>query len=222
MELDIPTAILWDWDNTLADNWASLTAAINVVFARFDMPEWTVDESRARMRLSMAEAFPTLFGADSEAAQALFLSSFDALHLSGLVAMPGVEAALEAGSFCSQAVVSNKPAAHLRREVTHIGWSAYFRAVIGAGDTARGKPDPEPIWHTLQLMGIAPGRSVWYVGDNETDMLAAHAAGCKAVLLGGAAPDKFADSLDLCSAAPHLHYASGVALAARLRQFATG
>ena len=28
-----PTVLLFDWDNTLVDGWAAITAALNVVFA---------------------------------------------------------------------------------------------------------------------------------------------------------------------------------------------
>jgi phosphoglycolate phosphatase len=48
---DTPTVLLYDWDNTLVDGWAGITAALNVVFARFDLPLWSVADSRARLPL---------------------------------------------------------------------------------------------------------------------------------------------------------------------------
>ncbi len=36
-----PTVLLYDWDNTLVDGWAAITAALNAVFAEFGMPAWT-------------------------------------------------------------------------------------------------------------------------------------------------------------------------------------
>jgi phosphoglycolate phosphatase len=34
-----PTALLYDWDNTLVDGWVGITAALNAVFHAFAMSE---------------------------------------------------------------------------------------------------------------------------------------------------------------------------------------
>ena len=57
-----PTVLLYDWDNTLVDGWAAVAAALNAVFAAFAMPFWTVEDTRARARLSLRESFPVMFG----------------------------------------------------------------------------------------------------------------------------------------------------------------
>ncbi len=38
------------------------------------------------------------------------------------------------------------------------------------------KPDPRPLLHTLDLLGVAPGETV-YVGDTGIDLACARAAG---------------------------------------------
>ena len=53
-----PSVLLYDWDNTLVDAWAGVTAALNAVFAEFAMPPWTAADTRARARLSLRESFP--------------------------------------------------------------------------------------------------------------------------------------------------------------------
>ena len=60
-------------------------------------------------------------------------------------------------------------------------------AIVGAGDASADKPSPAPIWHALERIGVKPSPAVWYVGDTGSDMLAAHRAGCLAVLVGDAA-----------------------------------
>ena len=57
-----PTILLYDWDNTLVDGWAGVAAALNAVFTVFAMPHWTAEETRARVRLSLRESFPAMFG----------------------------------------------------------------------------------------------------------------------------------------------------------------
>jgi pyrophosphatase PpaX len=55
-----------------------------------------------------------------------------------------------------------------------------FEVVIGADDTERHKPDPEPILEALARLGARPAESA-YVGDSPFDVRAARAAGVFAV-----------------------------------------
>jgi phosphoglycolate phosphatase len=212
-----PEAVLWDWDNTLVDAWAGVVAALNVVFSAHGMPSWTVEDARARVRLSMAESFAQLFGAEWRDAAALFRAHFAALHLDNLTPMPGAEEALTAGAGVKQGIVSNKDGPFLRREVAHLQWTARFGAIIGAGDASADKPSPEPIWMACKALWVKPSARVWYVGDTALDMHAAHAAGCTAVLLGDGGHDGGVAAFQAGGSVPDLCFADGYALAARLR-----
>ncbi len=220
--MDRPRAIVWDWDNTLIDAWAGITAGLNVVLAEYGMPAWTVADARARIRGSVRDTFPGMFGPGWPRAADLLRASMRACHLDHLALLPGTEDALLAAAAWPMAIVSNKEGGLLRREVAHLGWSARFGAVIGAGDASHDKPHAAPIWHALGMIGVNPGRDVWYVGDTGSDMQAAHAAGCTAVLVGDAAHDGGIARLEELGAAPHLHCQDGLALAARLRGFTPG
>jgi len=65
-----PRAILFDWDNTLVDSWATIHEALNFLMRAMDKPEWSLAETRERVRLSLREAFPPLFGERWEEARA--------------------------------------------------------------------------------------------------------------------------------------------------------
>jgi len=210
-----PTVLLYDWDNTLVDGWAALTAALNVVFAEFGMPSWTWEATRSRARLSLRESFPVLFGARWEYARDLFHVSFRDQHLIQLRPMQGAAEALAAGATWPQGVVSNKVGQFLRAEVAHLGWATRFRAVVGAGDAAADKPDPAPIHLALQQLGHHADASVWYLGDTALDMQTARAAGVTAVLIGDAGHD-----LGIAHAAPDIHFSSAHDLAAHFRVLA--
>ncbi len=67
-----PTTLLYDWDNTLVDGWAGITAALNAVFTAFDMPLWTVEDTRNRVRVSLREQLPIMFGDRWERARDIF------------------------------------------------------------------------------------------------------------------------------------------------------
>ncbi len=206
-----PTVILYDWDNTLVDAWAGITAALNAAFAAFNLPSWSVNDTRNRVRVSMRESFPGMFGDRWEDARDIFYGALTQNHLEHVAPMPGVEAVLQAGAGRRQGVVSNKNGAFLRREVAHLGWSGFFGPVVGAGDAVADKPDPAPLLLALSQMGVTPSRSVWYIGDTALDMQAARAAGVTAVMLGDATHDGGVDH-----AAPDLHYPNASGLASRL------
>jgi pyrophosphatase PpaX len=55
--------------------------------------------------------------------------------------------------------------------------------LVGAEDTERHKPHPEPILEALARLGVDPGEAA-YVGDSPFDVRAARAAGVLAVAVG--------------------------------------
>jgi phosphoglycolate phosphatase-like HAD superfamily hydrolase len=75
-------------------------------------------------------------------------------------------------------VISNKQHVILGKEITHMGWMPLLSFYIGAGITERDKPAPDQLLRAAAETGFS-GREneLWYVGDTETDMEAAHAAG---------------------------------------------
>lgn len=189
-ELAKPRAAIFDWDNTLIDSWAIIHDAMNVTLAAMDHPLWTYDETRARVRRSLREAFPELFGGRWEEARDIFYGRFRAIHLDALTALPGAESLLAslAGQGIWLCVVSNKNGDHLRAEARHLGWDRYFGRIVGATDAAKDKPAPEPVHMALDGSGVPPGREVWFVGDTAIDMECANNAGCVPVLVRETAP----------------------------------
>ena len=214
----IPTAIVFDWDNTLVDAWAGIVAALNEVFGQFALPPWTVEEGRRRIRGSMRDSFPPLFGERWQEAVAAFAPAMARVHLEHVSMLPGTAAMLDVARAWPLGIVSNKAGAFLRREVEHLGWQGRFSAVIGAGDCAADKPHPAPVWHALAMIGVQPGPSVWYVGDTALDMQTARAAGCTAVLLGDAAHDGGLALMQGSECPPGLHVADAGALARILQE----
>ena len=208
-----PQGILWDWDNTLVDGWLAIAAGLNAAFARFGLPQWTLEEVKGRVRRSLRETFPEMFGAHWEEARDVFYAEVRARHLAVLTPMPGAGEAVAAiaGMGLPQGVISNKQGPLLRAEAAHLGWAPRFRILVGAGDAAVDKPDPAPFRMALPALGL-PAGAVWYVGDTALDMEAARRAGCTAVLLGNAAHDGGPEA-----AAQDLAFPDAMALTAYLR-----
>jgi phosphoglycolate phosphatase len=200
----LPQAVLFDWDNTLVDNWPTIHDALNATFAAMGHPAWTLAETRERVRASLRDSFPAMFGDRWEAARDVFYARFEARHIETLVPLSGARRLLEQlrnhGVYLG--VVSNKTGRYLRKEAAALGWERYLARLVGAQDAAQDKPDRAPVDLALSGSGVAAGRAVWFVGDTAMDMRCAHAAGCTAVLVGAAPPGD-----DFSTAAPHFHVA---------------
>lgn len=184
-----PRALVFDWDNTLVDSWATIHEALARTFTAMGHPPWSLAETKARVRHSLRDAFPPLFGARWTEAQKLYLDHFTAIHLERLRPAAGAAELLreaQAAGF-HLAVLSNKTGRILRREADHLGWTPYFRRLVGAGDASADKPDPAAMRAALDGCGLA-GDQVWYIGDTALDMECAMRAGCVGILLGGYDP----------------------------------
>ncbi len=210
-----PDVLLFDWDNTLVDGWVGIAAALNAAFTAFGKPLWTVEDTRNRVRVSLKESFPLMFGDAWKQARDIFYDAFRGNHLDHVTPMPGAADALIAAAPWPLGVVSNKAGNYLRAEVHHLGWAPRFGSVIGAGDAQADKPDPAPILMALEQLGYPASRQVWYLGDTALDMVAARSAGVTAVLVGDASHDGGVEH-----ASPDLHVQSAHELASWLKSLA--
>lgn len=208
-----PRAILFDWDNTLVDNWVVIHDALNTALVAMGHEPWTLAETRARVRASARDSFPLLFGSRWEEAQKIFYDAFRARHLESLREMPGAGRMLEelAAQGIYLAVVSNKQGAYLREEAERLGWTGWFGRLVGATDAARDKPAVEPVEMALEGSGIARGPEVWFVGDTDIDLACGANAGCIPVLMRPEAPGK-----GEFAATPPVHYVPGCPELARI------
>jgi phosphoglycolate phosphatase len=204
-----PRAIIFDWDNTLVDSWGTIHDALNFLMAAMEKPPWTIEETRERVRLSLRDALPAIFGDRWEEARQIYMDRFRAIHIERLTPLPGREAMLRtlADGGIYLCLVSNKTGAVLRGEVEHLGWTPLFGSIIGAGDAHTDKPHSAPVELALRPSGIAPGPDVWFVGDTAVDMECALASGCVPVLLGVADTE-----IEFAQFPPALTVADGAAL----------
>ncbi len=180
-----PRAILFDWDNTLVDSWAAIHAAMTVTLIAMEQPTWTEEQSRERIKGSLRDSFPLLFGNRWREAGRIYRDAFEREHLVQLREMPSADEMLAAlrqqGLYL--AVVSNKMGRYLRIEADHLGWTGYFGRLVGAQDTDMDKPAIAPVEMALAGSGIIRGADVWFVGDTDIDMICAVNAGCTPILL---------------------------------------
>ena len=186
-----PSAVIFDWDNTLVDTWPTIHEALCVTLEAMGHAPWSFDETRARVRQSLRDSFPVLFGDRWAEARDIFYAAFARNHIERLTPLPGAAELLAAltASGMGMAILSNKTGRYLRDEVDHLGWRAHFGALVGAGDAEQDKPARQALDLALEPLGCKAGATVWMVGDSGIDMEVAHRTGCVPVLLNRADHD---------------------------------
>ena len=188
--LERPNAILFDWDNTLIDSWHTIHDAQNHTMQAFGLEAWTLEQTRERVRGSMRDSYPEMFGERWQEAGEVFYARFSERHLDTLTPLPGAFELLErlAAMEIYMGVVSNKKGDYVRKEAEHLGWSSFFGRIIGAFDASRDKPAKEPVDMALTGSGIEAGNTVWFAGDADIDLHCAINANCVPILLRETGP----------------------------------
>lgn len=174
--VDAPKAVIYDWDNTIVNTWPVIIGAMNDTLEAMGYPVWTEAEAKARIRHSLREAFPILFGKEWEQARDVFYQSIRRNHLTQLTLLPGADDLTQwlKTQDIPQFVLSNKTNVLLQAEVSHLGWQDRFDHVVGADVAPKDKPSPEAISYTLQHSELSPSAQIWFVGDTAIDMECAH------------------------------------------------
>jgi phosphoglycolate phosphatase len=181
--------VLFDWDGTLVDSaertyrcYVRVFSAYGIsydhaAFERTYSPDWY----RTYEDVGLArDHWPE--------ADARWLSCYEN-ETSRLV--PGAREALErlAGAGIAQGLVSSGDGSRVRREIQALGLKPFFGAVVCGGETARRKPDPEPLLLALERLSL-PAAAAAYVGDSPEDVTMAKSAGALAVGIPGGFPNR--------------------------------
>jgi 2-phosphoglycolate phosphatase len=184
-------AALFDFDGTLADSFAAITASTNHVRESYGLPPLPESEVRGYVGYGLPHLMETLVPVASTAeAVARYRAHHKTAMLAGTQLMPGVAQTIPelARRGFRMAVCSNKRVEFTRQLVDALGLGPYFAAVLGPEDVGdRPKPDPAMLLEGLTRLKVSPAEAV-YVGDMGVDVHTAKAAGVPAwLVLGGAA-----------------------------------
>jgi phosphoglycolate phosphatase len=193
MAIRKPKMILIDVDGTLVDTIPDLAFCINEMMVQLDMPR----RGEARVRLWVGNGTERLIkraltgrmnGEPDEdlyqRALPIFLN-FYAQNISkrsrlydgvreGLAGLRAADMRLGA--------VTNKPERFTLPLLKQMHLLDYFEIVVSGDSLPRKKPDPLPLLHAAEVMSIAPAHALM-LGDSETDVIAARAAGFPTVCM---------------------------------------
>jgi phosphoglycolate phosphatase len=182
-------AVLFDLDGTLLDTLEDLADAVNAVLASLGHPVHAVDAYRYFVGDGVETLMRRTLPAGAAADEALVSRAVDLQRAeyrqrwhAKTRPYPGVPELLSdlERRGVRMAILSNKPDSFVGEMVRYFFPKARFEVARGAGPGVPVKPDPGSALAVAAEMGIAP-EGFLYVGDTNTDMRTALAAGMLAV-----------------------------------------
>lgn len=182
------SGVIFDLDGTLLDSLADLAESMNAVLNSLGVPPHAVEAYR----------YFVGDGIEKLAARVLPVQNREAENVARCVAgmrreygrrwheksrpYPGIEELLAslAARRVRMAILSNKPHDFTREIVAHFFARHSFALVLGAQEDLPVKPDPRGALRIATALALAPD-DLLYLGDTDTDMRTATAAGMHAV-----------------------------------------
>jgi phosphoglycolate phosphatase len=185
-------AVLLDLDGTMADTAPDLAGTMNDVLAKLALPPLPVEQvrplvghgARALMVRGLAAHGRTAAPAELDQMLVAFLDIYGGRIAKESRLYPRTQMTLDlliAGG-AKLGVVTNKPEGLSRLLLDALGVADRFGALIGRETAARPKPFPDPILLAAERLKV-PLSSAILIGDSDTDVGAARAAGIPIVLM---------------------------------------
>ncbi|WP_201587299.1 phosphoglycolate phosphatase [Psychrobacter jeotgali] len=177
--------LIFDFDGTLIDSVPDLATATNTMLKQLGKPTYSLDTIKGWVgngsRLLVERALvgktevPTeaLTKTEADYAEQLFLEAYNNIKDSKTVAYPDVDNGLkklyDAGF--TLALVTNKPIRFVPKILQSFGWQDLFAEVLGGDSLPTKKPDPAPLLHVCDVLGVMQDKAVM-IGDSKNDILA--------------------------------------------------
>lgn len=185
--------VIFDLDGTLADTSGDLIAAANESFLARGLGALLDPErdrltafhgGRAMLRLGFSRLDRLVADEELEPYYQEFLTAYAENIDRETRLYPGAEAAVEAllGAGFKVGICTNKPEGLAETLMQKLGVRGLFGSLVGADTFPVRKPDPLPYREAVLRAGGDPARSV-LIGDTDTDVKTARAAGVPVVLV---------------------------------------
>ena len=185
--------VIFDADGVLFDSTESNTAYYNEIFRVIGEPPLDPAEERAGVFMAALQVFETRARGDTakvaqmrEVARTMDATPFFQL----LRPFPELRALLIGIKRSYRLGLATNRSATIPSLIEYLGVADLFDAIASARDKVRPKPAPDIVELCLERAGVSPDRAV-YIGDSETDRIAAESAGTHFIGVGERAPHRY-------------------------------
>jgi len=181
-------AVLFDLDGTLMDTAQDLSLSVNLTLAEFDYPPLDPEYCISLVGNGIPNLVRRAFGKSAydnpdylwtEDFLQNIVGRYKEIYAEHLLdhtqPYPSVPETLERLKSKKLALISNKAYWYTFEILKHFRMQSYFSVILGGDSLPEKKPDPEPLRHAMQALGVLP-RHTLMVGDGEADMQAGRAA----------------------------------------------
>lgn len=183
-------AVLFDLDGTLIDSAPDLGAAADQMRVMRGMPSLPLEAYRPMAGAGARGVLGIAFGvtpADPtfEDLRDEFFANYERCMTQRTTIFDGVPALIDHIQRAGMpwGVVTNKSKRFTDPLTGKMALFSAARAIVSGDTTPHAKPHPEPLLEAARRLGVEP-RHCLYVGDDERDIVAGHAAGMGTVAAG--------------------------------------
>ncbi|MCX6992014.1 MAG: HAD-IA family hydrolase [Kiritimatiellaeota bacterium] len=192
--------LIFDLDGTLIDSRQDLATGINLMRRHYGLGPLPVETvagfvGEGVRNLVSRSLQDVSFAVDLDEAVQVN-KEFYRQHIHDATTLyPGVRDGLDqlARAGHALALLTNKPAGACHAILRHFKIDALFASVVGGDSGVPLKPNPEAVFAILQAVG-GERTDAWMIGDNHTDIAAAHRAGIHSIFvtygMGALGPEK--------------------------------
>jgi phosphoglycolate phosphatase len=187
--IPIRLGVVFDLDGTLIDSRQDIAEAANHALSTHGHATLSLSEISSYVgdgaRLLLARAAQLEPSApELDALLQSFLDYYAEHPTDHTLLLPGVYEALGELKHLPLALCTNKPRSITDAVLANLRLPISFQVVVGGGDLPKTKPDPLPLLHIAERLGLTPSELVM-VGDGAQDIGCAKAAGAHSVGVEG-------------------------------------